>query len=167
LNGGINTYSYVYSNPLTLVDRVGLSACSCLALARASTPDGNKWNARRFNKSGKLEVYRFGRWNSTFEVDGDVAFDFFASNIVSTGGAIVGTSIYVRAAGVVKNIWSLSGAGTAFSVIASGIYTGYQGTREYEQHLSNSYTPKVIEIIRQFSDSYAFCLRESAGGVNE
>ncbi len=159
LSGGMNTYGYVEGNPLSFIDIFGLCKCSAQAKNKAKTPDGDKWEMRR-NWDGKDQVYRFGRWNSNFSMDPNGAFDFLASNLLTTGGSSAATGLFM-------NSWKVSGIGTAGSVLVSGMYTGHQGMRSFGEFQNGQYSADEINVIKDYNDALTKCLRSQAGGTGE
>lgn len=128
----------------------------CSSQAKAKTPDGDRWNASR-TIDGQQQVYRFGRWNPTFNThsnDGLHMVGFF------TEGALA-SSLMTRMAGGTYVVPIL---GTMGGFLGSDIYEGAKGMSVFFAWQKEHYLDSEIKIINQHNFALTACLK---GGVSE
>ncbi|MCL1051531.1 RHS domain-containing protein, partial [Shewanella abyssi] len=162
LAGGNNLYRYALNSSLIWFDETGLgpkdtggdpsepprdsSSCGC----GSSSTGGENWNQFRTN-DGKIEVYRFGRWNETYQGNNNIIKDFASGVILTNIGGVLSQSLVGE---TIVFSWPVF-LGSAF---VGSVYTGYSGTRDFYSWQAENYSESEIEQIRAYNQSLQKCL---------
>ena len=130
-----------------------IADCIAQASAEANVPDGAMWDNKRY-VNGKQEVYRFGRWNPTYDSN-----DFDVSGNLASAAVAGGATGFFN--WMQSNSHRLTFAGIVSSLGGTLISLGYSGMDHFFQFMNSVYTPAEQEIVWQASNAFVACVRGS------
>jgi len=178
-----NRYAYANNNPYKYVDPTGMNGKkpeqgietidqylkrirhshyegesneSAVDKAKSETPDGDKWNQYR-EMDGKIEIYRFGRWNSTYDASKDhYVRDFVLGTILSNAGGALGQ---LGVGAKITFSWPVFIGGAYLG----GIYVGITGVNDFKYWRQGIYSENELRAISKYNKGLYFKL----GGRDE